>query len=105
MRAVSRTLGSTPLRAAMVKATTMGVARINSPITMAVGVNNSSKGPRGPWREKKAKTESPTTTVGRAIRVLMRVITLSLPRKFPSTRRTARGIPAAEAKRVAPRET
>jgi hypothetical protein len=89
----------------MVKATMIGVAKMNCPITMAFGVNRSSRGPRGPCREMREYSKSPTTTVGRAMRVLNMAVSPFLPQNslLPMIKPT--GTPTKEERKVAMVET
>jgi len=63
-RAVSASALSTPLRAEIVKPSSIGVIRITCPITMTVGVKSKLSPPSGPALEKSTKTKRPITTVG-----------------------------------------
>jgi len=79
----------------------MGVDRINWPIIIAVGENKRPKVPSGPCLEIKEKTNSPTTTVGNAIMVLNKVITVFFPLKLFAPIKNPSGTPISEAKSIA----
>jgi len=79
----------------------MGTARINWPIIIAVGEKRIPKKPSGPCREIKAKTKSPTTTVGKDMRVLKKVMVICFPGNWIAPMANPRGTPTTEARRVA----
>ena len=62
--AVSARALSTLFRLLIVKPRRIGEIKRACPIIITVGVNKSSRFPRGPVREKVTNTNSPTTTVG-----------------------------------------
>src|SRR6266568_2107335 len=72
---------------------------------IAFGVKRRAIAPRGPCRLNRPYRTSPTTTVGRAIRVLRSVITSRRPGKVPTATAMPAGMPAREARRMAQRET
>jgi len=67
---------------------------------MADWVYRSSNDPNGPRLVMKAYTTNPTSTVGRAIRVLSRPITTRRPRKRPSPTNRPKGRARIEAMTV-----
>jgi hypothetical protein len=83
----------------------MGIAKINWPIIIAVGEKRMPKKPSGPCREIKAKTKSPTTTVGKDRRVLKKVMVMCFPGNCVVPMTNPRGTPIKEAKMVAEVET
>ena len=91
--------------AEMARAVIMGVASINCPITIAVGVNRSPSRPRGPCLEMQANTNNPTTTVGRAIIVFNSVKITLFPLNWLSDIRKPRGIPIMVANKTAIHDT
>jgi hypothetical protein len=89
----------------MERAVMMGVASINWPIIIAVGVNRRPSTPKGPCLETSENTKRPTTTVGNAIRVLNNVITIFLPLNSLAPMRNPSGIPIREDNTIAMDDT
>jgi hypothetical protein len=85
----------------MVRAVIMGTARINCPIIIAYGVKRRPKVPKGPLLDIIEYTIRPTTTVGKAIKVLNRVIKGPFPLKELIPIKNPKGTPIIEDKRIA----